>query len=159
MNQPAFPVSRRNPWPIAIVVYFLVFGGFLVGFAVWAMRQREELVSADYYEREVRYQQQLDSMNRSQPLAMEPVVTFSPAEQQIVITLPAAQAQGAIGNVQLYRPSDPRLDRNVPLALDAAGVQRLDAKELLGGLWKVRLKWTVKGQDYYLDRSVRVTSS
>lgn len=158
MDQPVTPAPRRSPWPIAIALYFLVVGGFLIGFAVWAIRQREELVSADYYEREVRYQQQLDSMNRSQPLAMESVVTFNPAEQQIVITLPAAQAQGATGNVQLYRPSDPRLDRNVPLALNSEGVQRLDTRDLRGGLWKVRLKWTANGQEYYLDRSVRVTS-
>ena len=109
-----------NPWPIAITGFFVIAILFIVTFIAFALRQREDLVSADYYEREVRYQAQLDSMNRSQTLAAHAVVTFEPKRQTIVITLPVAQIQGATGNIQLYRPSDARLDRDVPLALNAA---------------------------------------
>ncbi len=149
-------LSSRNPWPIAITGFFVVAILFIVTFIAFAMRQREDLVSADYYEREVRYQSRLDSMNRSQALAAQTVVTFEPAQQVIVITLPPAQTQGATGNIHLYRPSDARLDRNVPLALDAAGIQRLDAKDLRDGLWKVRLKWNVGGKEYFVDQPVIV---
>ncbi len=148
--------SSHNPWPIAITGFFVVAILFIVTFIAFAMRQREDLVSADYYEREIRYQRQLDAMNHSQTLATQAVVTFEPAQQSIVITLPSAQTQGATGNIHLYRPSDARLDRNVPLALDAAGIQRLDAKDLRDGLWKVRLKWNVGGKEYFVDQPVIV---
>jgi hypothetical protein len=152
------PTPTRNLWPASIIGFFIVAVIFLGSFVVWAMRQREDLVSADYYEREVRYQQQLDSMNRSHGLAAQVVVTFDPAQQAIIITLPAGQTQGATGRVHLYRPSDARLDRELPLALNAQGVQRLDAKELSGGLWKVRVKWNANGQEYFLDQPVIVTA-
>ncbi len=148
----------RNPWPLAITGFFVAAIIFIVAFIAFAMRQREDLVSADYYEREVRYQSQLDSMNRSQSFAAQVVVTYEPSQRRIVITLPAAQSRGATGSVQLYRPSDARLDREVPLALDADGIQRLDATTLHDGLWKVRVKWSANGQDYFLDQSVIVTS-
>ena len=148
--------NRRNLWPTAIIGFFVVAVLFLGSFILWAMRQREDLVSADYYEREVRYQGQLDSMNRSRALAAQTVVTFEPAQPAIVITLPPAQTRGATGNIQLYRPSDAGLDRNVPLALDAAGIQRLDAKDLRDGLWKVRVKWNVGGKEYFVDQPVIV---
>jgi hypothetical protein len=146
----------RNPWPIAITGFFVTAILFIVTFIGFAMRQREDLVSTDYYEREIRYQSQLDSMNRSQSLATQAVVTFEPAQQAIVITLPAAQTRGAIGSIQLYRPSDARLDRNVALALNAEGIQRLDARELRDGLWKVRVKWSAAGQEYFVDQPVIV---
>ena len=146
----------RNPWPIAITGFFVIAILFIVTFIAFAMRQREDLVSADYYEREVRFQGQLDSMNRSQSLAAQAVVTFEAAQQSIVITLPPAQTQGAIGNIHLYRPSDARLDRNVPLALNAEGIQRLNAKELRDGLWKVRVKWSFDGKEYFVDQPVIV---
>ena len=149
-------LSSRNPWPIAITGFFFVAILFIVTFIAFAMRQREDLVSADYYEREVRYQSRLDSMNRSQALAAQAVVTFEPAQQVIVITLPPAQTQSATGNIHLYRPSDARLDRNVPLALNAAGIQRLDAKDLRDGLWKVRVTWSVGGKEYFVDQPVIV---
>src|SRR5690349_9447276 len=107
--------SPRNFWPASIIGFFVLAIIFLVTFVAWAMRQREDLVSTDYYEREVRYQQQLDSMNRSRILAAQVVVTFDPARQAIVISLPSDKRQGAIGLVHLYRPSDARLDRELPL--------------------------------------------
>jgi len=40
--------------------------------------------------------------------------------------------------------------------LNAAGIQRLDAKELRDGLWKVRVNWNVGGKDYFVDQPVIV---
>lgn len=151
--------KRRNLWPASIIGFFIVAILFIVTFITWAVHQREDLVSADYYEREVRFQSQLDSMNRSQAFATQSVVTFEPAQQTIIITLPAAQTWGATGNIHLYRPSDARLDREVPLALNAEGIQRLDSKKLPAGLWKVRVQWSAGGQKYFLDQPVVVTAS
>jgi hypothetical protein len=147
-----------NPWPLAITGFFIAAILFIGTFIAFALRQREDLVSADYYEREVRYQSQLDSMNRSQALAAQVVVTYEPIPRRIVITLPIAYRRGAAGSVHLYRPSDARLDREVPLRLDPEGIQRLDATQLPEGLWKVRVKWSVNGQDYFLDQPVIVTA-
>ena len=152
MNKPS-----RNPWPISIAGFFVLAIAFFTGFVAWAMRQREDLVSADYYEREVRYQSQLDSMNRSHAVATKTVVTFEPAQQTIIITLPEARVSGATGSVHLYRPSDARLDRELPLTLTADGTQKVDTRQLADGLWKVRVKWNVNGHAYYLDQPVIVT--
>lgn len=148
----------RSPWPIAIAGFFVVAIIFIATFIAFAVRQREDLVSADYYEREVRYQSQLDSMNRSQAFAARTVVTFEPTQQAIVINLPEAKTPGATGSIHLYRPSDARMDRELPLTLNTDGTQRLDAKSLNYGLWKVRVKWNANGQDYFLDQPVIVTS-
>jgi len=156
MNNPA---SSRSPWPIAIIGFFVVAIIFILSFIAWAMRQREDLVSSDYYEREIRYQHQLDAMNRSQTVASQMVVTFDSTQTAIIITLPTAQSHGATGRIHLYRPSDARLDRELPLALNTDGVQRLDAKELRDGLWKVRLTWQVNGKEYFLDQPVIVTGA
>lgn len=151
--------APRSPWPIAITVFFVVAIIFIFTFIAFAVRQREDLVSTDYYDREVRYQSQLDTLNRSQGLALHTVVTFEPSLQTIMITLPSAQSRGAKGSIHLYRPSDARLDRELPLALNADGVQRLDAKTLNDGLWKVRVKWSSDGKEFFIDQPVIVTSS
>ncbi len=153
------PNHSRSLWPTAITGFFVVAIIFIISFIIFAVRQRNDLVSADYYEREVRFQSQLDSMNRSQSLATQSVVTFEPEQQAIVITLPAGQMQGATGSIHLYRPSDARLDHKLPLALDAAGKQSLDAKGLRDGLWKVRVTWSAGGQEYYLDQPVIVAAA
>ncbi len=150
--------KTHSLWPASIIGFFIVAVIFIVTYTAWAMRQREDLVSEDYYEREVRFQSHLDSMNRSQALATQTVVTFEPAQQAIVITVPAAQSLGATGSIHLYRPSDARLDHDLPLTLNAEGIQRLDSKKLSEGLWKVRVQWSANGQEYFLDQPVVVTS-
>lgn len=146
----------RSLWPLAITTFFTLAVIFLGSFVVYALRQREDLVSANYYENEIRYQQQLDLLNRSQAVAAQVVVTYEPVANQIVITLPAAQAHGAAGKIRLYRPSDASLDREFLLALDAASAQQLDATKLQPGLWKIRVQWTANGQEYFIDQRVIV---
>jgi nitrogen fixation protein FixH len=148
--------TSRNPWPIAIVAWFIAFALFIVIFIAWATHQREDLVAANYYENDVRYQQQLGRMNQAQPLAAAVGITYDPAQGSIVLTLPAAQAREATGTVHLYRPSDARLDREMPLALNTEGMQKLDASELRSGLWKVRVQWSAGGKDYFVERMVLV---
>lgn len=151
--------KSRNLWPASIIGFFILAVTFITTFIVWATHQREDLVAKDYYENEVRFQQQLDSLNRSQSVARQVVVTYDPSQRSIIITLPAGQFRGVTGSVHLYRPSDARLDRDLPLALNAEGIQRLDAKGLRDGFWKVRVRWNAAGSDFFIDQSVIVTSS
>jgi hypothetical protein len=147
-----------NPWPVAITAFFILAVIFLVGFVIWAIGQREDLVSADYYEREVRFQLHLDKLNRSQSFARETIVAFEPEKQVIVVMLPPEQSCNVTGKIHLYRPSDARLDFEVPLTPDIEGRQRIDAKELALGLWKVRVSWSANGQAYFRDQAVNITS-
>lgn len=154
MNQNSHP--KRNPWPIAIITFFIVFAGFIATFIVWALGQSQDLVSENYYENEVRYQQQIDRMNRTQASDTQATVTFDPAQKNIRVALPPAHAQTVSGQIHFYRPANARLDHAVSLAVNATGVQTVDAATMTTGLWKVRVAWSANGQDYFFVQSVIV---
>src|SRR5262249_28670359 len=81
---------------------------------------------------EVRFQQQLDRLNRTRPLTTAVAVAYDANQQAITVTLPAAHARhSASGHIHFYRPSDASLDRDVPLAVSADGVQRVETNGLL----------------------------
>jgi hypothetical protein len=148
------PLKPRNLWPIAITAFFIVVFTCLVGLIVFATRQRVDLVRADYYEEEIRFQQQLDRVNRTQRLSQPAAVGYDAAQRCITINLSPSPLGPVAGQIHLYRPSDARLDQELPLILGADGTQRLDASKLRGGLWKVRVQWAVANQEYYLDQPV-----
>jgi hypothetical protein len=149
--------SSRSLWPYAIIGWFVVAIIATVMWVTFAMRQRVDLVGKDYYEQEMRFQQQIDRLARTKPMEVEVHASYDAAQRAIVVTLPAGHArQPLTGSIQLYRPSDANLDRNVPLAVDASGTQRLDARQLLAGLWKVKVKWNFSGQEYFFDQPVVV---
>lgn len=147
--------NSRNPWPIAIVAWFVFFTVATVALVILATHQREDLVREDYYDEEVRFQQQIDRMNRTARVASGVAVRYDIAAQNLVVTLPADQARRSpSGQITLYRPSDSRLDQELPLALEADGIQRIDVSHLQTGLWKVRLRWDVSGDEFYSDQEV-----
>ncbi len=149
--------ASRNPWPIAIIAFFAVFIAFIVTYIVFATRQPEDLVRTDYYDDEIRYQDQIDRVDRTRAVRAQASIAYDAARRDVEIKLPPTHvAQQATGEICLYRPSDSRLDREIKLDLAPNGAQRLDASKLQPGLWKVRLYWKVNGSDYYLDQSIVV---
>ena len=151
--------SPRNPWPIAIVAYFIVFILFTIAIVGYLSHQKMDLVRGDYYDDEIRYQEQLDRMNRTLDVQDQVAIAYDRTREAITITLPPAQAQHQTeGRIRLYRPSDETLDQDIKLALNPAGSQNVNAKNLRAGLWKVRVYWTVNGRDYYFGQSVVVGS-
>ena len=151
--------TTRNLWPLGIILTLVVFFAGTVGLIVMACSQRVDLVSPDYYERELKFQGQIDRVERTHRAPSQASVAYDAAGQCITVSLPADQAGREInGRIELYRPSAAGLDRAVKLAPDSKGVQRLDAAGLAPGLWKVRVSWTVEQQDYFLDQKVVVSA-
>jgi len=148
------PGPQRSLWPYAIIGWFVVFGSAMAAWTVVAVRQNLDLVRPDYYDHEIRYQQQIDRQARTLPFGSTVTVAYDAAQQHITITLPAAHAAQARGKINFYRPSDAKLDREAKLLVNTVGEQVLDAKPLRPGLWKIRVRWTIGGEDYYFDQTV-----
>lgn len=152
---PATP-SDRSPWPYAIIGWFVLFGSAMAAWVVVAVRTDMDLVRPDYYEQEILHQQQIDRQTRTLPIQSQVKVAYDAAQQTIVIALPATHAAQAQGKINFYRPSDAKLDREAKLSLNSGGTQKLDAKLLRPGLWKVRVQWTVNGEEFYFDQAFTI---
>jgi hypothetical protein len=145
---------KRNPWPYAIIAWFIVFISALVAWAVVATHNNMDLVRKDYYEEELRFQQQIDRINRTAKLRQDIVVTSDATGLTFKLPIEGAVTKPT-GEVQLYRPSDARMDKKLALAVNENGLQRIDASNLKGGLWKLRVNWKFgETEEYYFDRSV-----
>lgn len=158
MNASAKPF---NPWPYGIVAVFVVFITSIATVVTYISRHRVDLVSADYYEQEIRFQQRLDQMNRTAALGAPARVGFKADTREIQIQLPAAVAPGDRfeGRLQLYRPSAAGMDREVLLAPDARGAQSFPAPDLAAGVWKARLHWSVNGQAYFAEERLIIPAA
>jgi hypothetical protein len=149
--------QRFEPWPVAIACFFALLVTALGAWAVVAQRNREELVSADYYEQEVVYQRQIDRLRRSADAGV--TIGYAPGGQggSIRIAWPVvSRPADAQGRIRLYRPSEAALDREFPLAVGVDGHQDIDAGPLKPGLWKVFVHWGPDDSGYYAEGSVVV---
>lgn len=147
----------RNLWPLGLVITFVLFFSGLATVIVIASTHRESLVSDNYYEQELKFQDQIDAAARAKTAGAS--LQFDPAAGRLAIALPAAQlTQKLSGHIELYRPSAPELDRQFQLAPRADGTQILDLSRLAAGLWRVRVSWSAGGQDYFLNQKIVIAA-
>ncbi len=145
--------TRFNPWPYAILAWFVFAITVAAVFTAFAVRQEFDLVQPDYYEEELRHQRRIDSVNRTALLDGAVSLRYEREAQCLRLAFPAAHSD-AKGEVHLYRPSDASLDVRLPLDPDASAVQSLDAAGLQSGLWKVRVQWTTGGEEFFIEQPV-----
>jgi len=147
----------RNLWPLGLILVFFFFISGTVGLVVMACSQKADLVTADYYEQEIKFQGRMDRLSRTRGLGAS--VAYEAAGRRIRICLPNEHAGHELtGRIELYRPSAAGLDRRLSLEPDTHGIQSLDASGLRSGLWKVRVSWKVGGEEYLMDETVVVSS-
>lgn len=148
-----------NLWPYGILAAFVVFLSGTATLIVLAFSQHNDLVTANYYEDEVRFQEQIDRSTRAQRADARATAVYDPATRQLRISIPANHARTAAGRIQLYRPSEAGLDRELELQPGPNGTQTIDAAGLKAGLWKVRITWTAGGEDFFVDQKIVVNKT
>ncbi len=144
--------SGTSWWGFGVAALWTGFALFIVVMALITMRNDVQLVSPDYYARELAYQDRIDSQKRTRDLAEPPVIFHDRQAHQLMIRLPVDSTVGTpAGTVRFFRPADAALDFSVPLAVDSLGVQQVDLADLAKGLWKVYLEWSQGGEQYYQE--------
>jgi nitrogen fixation protein FixH len=142
-----------NPWPYGIIAFFVILICCLAGMVVIASTHRESMVSEDYYEHELKFQNQINDAARATQCGAR--IDLDAAARSVVLRMPAGLATGNLsGTIEFYRPSASELDRQFAVHPQPDGTQRVDISTLAPGPWVVREKWTAAGQDYFLEQKI-----
>ena len=142
-------------WGTGIVIAFLVFAAGILTMVTISMNREVDLVSDDYYQQELRHQDQIESTKRSNVLAEEPSIGVS--NSAITLKLPSVySASGTNGTLTFYRPADRKKDFVVPLRLDSSNTQIVRTASLQKGLWRVKVLWSQQNQTYYHEEPIMI---
>lgn len=150
------PAARRTTrWSHAIVALFVLFAGYIGYMVQQAMRTSVDLVSPDYYQQELVYQQRMEMVARTAALPAPVQLTYEAAGQLLTLQLPAALAgQPVRGQLHFFRPSDQKLDFTLPLQIAADQRQRISTASVRPGYWRVRVDFDVGPQSYFVDKDL-----
>ena len=154
MSSPSMTQNKNTTlWPYAIIAAFVLFIGYIGYMVKGAMNSTVDLVSKDYYQKEIAYQQHINSLSRTAQLTEAVSINYNAAAAQILLSVPAEFAGKEVqGDIQFFRPSDLTLDFQVPLKLDGNLQQQLSTEKLAKGFWKVRLSFTADGSEFYKEQ-------
>ncbi|REG81663.1 FixH family protein [Algoriphagus antarcticus] len=110
-----------------------------------------ELVTENYYEEEIKYQDRIDESNSAMKLDRE-VISYDAQSKVIELDLP----NGTVGTLQLFRPSDSSLDQTIKVEVTHSGKTAVPVKQLKSGYWKVQLNWSENGVDHYQEKKITI---
>ena len=142
-------------WGAGVVGILLAFAAVVLAMVWVSMHQKVDLVSDDYYDRELKHQERIDEVARTRRSGQSPAITFEGGT--IRIAFPASVDRTKVeGGIECYRPSDKALDFRTPLQLDSTNTCRILATSMAPGRWRLKLKWMIGGVSYYDEQAVMV---
>jgi hypothetical protein len=139
-------------WGYKIALVYIL---FVVGicFMVFKTTQvKTDLVTADYYGAELKYQEKLDQSTHAAALS-EPL-RIEAKERKVIITFPKdLKGQTKEGSVLLYCPSNESKDLSLHINTDADQfvVSLVSANK---GWYEVQITYKVAGVDYYFEQKI-----
>ncbi|KYG76548.1 FixH family protein [Roseivirga echinicomitans] len=142
-------------WGTKIVISFVCFVGLLVTLVYVSVSTDFYLVSDNYYEQELAYEDQIQRMKNVNSLAEKPDFKLLRNEGKAELRFPVSVMQAMEeGSISFFRSADARLDKEFDLVFDESGVQVFDTKKLASGAWKVKIEWKSKGTEYYQELNI-----
>ena len=141
-------------WGTGIVIGMVLFIAFIMFMVLTMMTDEEydhDLVTDGYYEKDLKYQTEIDAEKKSYSFSA-PISGKKTSEGWILNFPEEIDHKNITGNVFLYRPSNKRLDFNIPIVLSNSQLLIPDER-LLGGRWNITLEWEYEGETYlYKDQ-------
>lgn len=147
----------RANWGTGIVIAFALFITFILYFVFKVQgdsRYDHEMVTEEYYKKEMGYQEQLDKQQNAQDLPQKVIVDVK--SEGLVIRFPESFDYTKInGKVSLYRPSNQKLDFDMPISLSSSNLL-IPKTKLVGGRWDIIIDWNYEGKGFLNNEKVNL---
>ncbi len=139
-------------WGYKIMIVYLVFVAGILFLAYKASREKFDLVTPNYYEAELKFQNVIDQEQRVAALSSLPKITHS--VNTVHIQLPTEFLNKEVkGQLYLYRPSDASKDIKTVFST-AQGFARILLNKELSGSYDVKLSWQSDGTTFYNEQRI-----
>ena len=136
-------------WGTGIVLAFAAFITFILYFVVLAStdeKANHDLVTDHYYEKELDFQNQIDASRNAGSL--EGRIRLEQNTSGLLLLFPGHWDHSAIkGNIALYRPSNRKLDFELPIKLTDSAML-VPEWRLPEGRWDLTISWETSGKEY-----------
>ena len=139
-------------WGYIITSGYLVFVTGIVFLVYKASSQKFDLVTKDYYEQELKYQDVIDESANTAKLSAPLVVERSGEQLQVAFPAEMKDKRKTI-DFYLYYPADAKKDLRLTIETkDNELLQPLPSA--MRGQYQLKLSWEIEGVKYYFEKKL-----
>ena len=141
-------------WGKGILIVFILFATLIGTLVFKSNGVKTELVTKNYYEEELAYQEKIDGITNAQRHDMNAAV--SQDKETLRFQWPDSLNFPAEGELWFYYASDAGRDRKMRFTTTGSGVFELDKSVLSTGDYQVKISWEKAGKKYYQSCPVSI---
>lgn len=140
-------------WGIKIAVLYTSFVGLIIIMVFLSLRQKIDLVSEDYYNKELLYQNKIDELKNAGALSSE--ITHSFSSSTLDLQFPEEfKTQKTAGEILFFKPSDASKDFKTNLELNENAQQSIEMNKLSKGMYKMQISWKDDKKTYFSEQTI-----
>lgn len=136
----------------------MLYGGFvllMVTLVTLSMKQDFQLVSKDYYQKEIKYQEVIDAGKNQAALSASVVIRAN--DQQVTISLPQEFAGKDVkGSVEFYAAADAKWDANFDMQQLQNNSLIIPMTSLHPTKYQVKINWQADDKHYYQETNLNL---
>ena len=136
-------------WGTSIIIAFVLFMSFILFFVFKVQSDTKydnDLVVEEYYKHDIHFSDEMVRIQNAENLVKKP--TILETSKGIEIVFPEVFSPDKIkGIVSLYRPSNKRLDFEIPISMSNPTLL-IPKLKLVGGRWDINMEWNYFGKAY-----------
>jgi hypothetical protein len=137
-------------WGYKILFVYTIFITGILFMVFKSSTQKMDLVTTDYYAKELKYQEKINESNRVNALSEE--LQYQIEDNAITINFPKDfSAKKITGTVNLYCPSDETKDITQNFSLQDTA---LIIKTVNKGQHELHISWQAAGVTYYFEKKI-----
>jgi nitrogen fixation protein FixH len=144
-------------WGTSIVIAIALFMSFILYFVIKVQSDSKydnELVVEEYYKKDAMYGEDYIKMQNAADLTEKPTVIQT--ADSVEIKFPALFKPAAVqGKVSFYRPSNKKLDFQVPISLSKPSLL-IPKLNLVGGRWDILIDWEYQSKSYKMKETIYI---
>ncbi len=141
-------------WGYKILVMYSAFA-LLIGALVFGSYQQDvNLVSKDYYQREIDFQQVIDGRNNLQKIAAQPEIVLM--KDVLEVKLPQGTSELKNLEIWFYNVSKPAADIKFNEESTSKRIFSFPLTPIHNGQYNLKIKWVENGLPYYFDKEMSI---
>ncbi|HEX9152623.1 MAG TPA: FixH family protein [Flavobacterium sp.] len=144
-------------WGTGIVIAFALFMTFILYFVFKVQSDSKydnELVVEEYYKHDIHFGDEMKRIQNAHDLVQKPIISVA-VEGITIVFSDRFVPQNIKGKVSLYRPSNKKLDFEIPISLSNSTLL-IPKKSLLGGRWDINMEWQYQGRSYLTKETIYI---
>ncbi|MBK9737262.1 MAG: FixH family protein [Saprospiraceae bacterium] len=141
-------------WGTGLTIFFIIFVAAL-GFVLYQAKQQDNsLVMDNYYEEDLKYQQQFDKIKNTSELPEKVIIEYNKAGKMLVLSFPGDSTASISGSVILYNPAYQKSDVKYDFNIGKRSKYNISLDKISLGRWKIKIDWQQSDKKYYQEEEI-----